>query len=243
MSRKTSRADGRHRVPRGERATARPGGPTRSQLLIAGVAALAIVAALVWAGSAANTPASTASFTPEPSGSRVGGQAAHSRGDASAPVTVEEWADFQCPACGQFARQTEPALFQSYVSTGKVRFVFHQLPFLGPESTWAAQASECAADEGRFWEYHDKLYNSQAGENRGAFSKENLKKFGQQLGLSSQFAQCVDSGRHNDQVQASLDAGARLGVNSTPTLFINGKKYTGAYPYEQLKAILDPLLK
>ena len=245
MSRKTSRAEARRRARQGRSVSTQPGALGRTQLLIAGIVALAVVGGLIWVSNNnfAATPTPTATASTAPTGSGVAAQpGTHVRGDASAPVTIEEWADFQCPACGQFARLTEPQLFQSYVNTGRVRYVFHQFAFLGPESTWAAQASECAADQGKFWEYHEKLYASQAGENKGAFSKDNLKKFGADLGLGAQFAQCIDSGRHNDEVATSVQTGQQLGVNSTPTLFINGKKYTGAYPYDQLKAIIDPLL-
>jgi len=97
---------------------------------------------------------------------------------ANAPVTIEEWADFQCPACGQFARLTEPQLLSTYGAKGQVSIVFHHFAFLGQESSWAAEAAECAGEQGKFFEFHDALYSSQAGENRGAFSKDNLKKLG-----------------------------------------------------------------
>ena len=247
MSRKMSRAEARRRARRGQPVPSPRAALGRTQLMIAGIVALAVVAGLIWVSNnnVAATPSPTPTVTASgaPTASRAPTQpGTHVRGDASAPVTIEEWADFQCPACGVFARQTEPQLFQNYVTTGKVRYVFHQFPFLGAESTWAAQASECADDQGKFWEYHEKLYASQAGENKGAFSKDNLKRLGTQLGLGDQFAQCIDSGRHNDEVASSFQTGQQLGVNSTPTLFINGKKYTGAYPYDQLKAIIDPLL-
>lgn len=143
---------------------------------------------LVWAGNAAsNAPVTTLPPPITPNG--------HARAAASAPVTIEQWADFQCPACAQFARQTEPQLLSVYVANGQVALVFHHMAFLGEESNRAAEAAECAGEQGQFFAFHDKLYASQAGENRGTFSKDNLKGFGAELGLGAAFATCVDSGR------------------------------------------------
>jgi protein-disulfide isomerase len=164
------------------------------------------------------------------------------RGSATAPVTIDEYADFQCPACGQFARQTESQLVQTYIAEGMVKLVFHHFAFLGMESNWAAEASECANDQGRFWDFHDRLYASQAGENRGAFSRENLKKIGADLGLGTAFAACVDSGRYAQTVRDATQAGTDRGVRATPTLFIGERKIEGAATFDQLKPIIDAAL-
>jgi protein-disulfide isomerase len=169
-------------------------------------------------------------------------QGGHVRGQASAPVTIDEWADFQCSACGQFVRVTEPQLLSTYIAKGQVSLVFHEFAFLGPESSWAAEAAECAAVQGKFFEYHDKLFASQAGENRGAFSKDSLKRFGVELGLGAAFAACVDSGQYAQNVRDETKVGEGLGVTATPTLFVNGRKIEGAASFEQLRAIIDPLL-
>lgn len=164
------------------------------------------------------------------------------RGVDTAPVTIEEWADFQCPACGQFARATVPQLLSTYVAKGQVKLVFRHFAFLGAESQWAAEASECADEQGKFWEFHDRLYASQAGENRGTFSKDNLKRIGDALGLGPSFAVCVDSGRYAQQVRDEMNVGGGKGVKATPTLFVGDRKVEGAATYDQLKAILDPQL-
>ncbi len=169
-------------------------------------------------------------------------QASHVRGVDTAAVTIEEWADFQCPACGQFARATEPQLLSSYIAKGQVKLVFRHFAFLGPESQWAAEAAECADEQGKFWEFHDRLYASQAGENRGAFSKDNLKRIGDALGLGQSFAACVDSGRYAQQVRDEMNVGTGKGVKATPTLFVGDRKIEGAATYDQLQAVLDPLL-
>lgn len=205
------------------------------QIVAAGVVALLAVAALVWS----NSQNTTAPSTTLPPGIAQAGQV---RGNATAPVTIEEWADFQCPACARFARSTEPQIVTSYIATGKVRYVFHNMAFLGQESNWAAEAASCAAEQGKFWEYHDKLFASQAGENRGAFSKENLKRFGNDLGLGPSFATCFDSGKYAQSVRSETNQGQTAGVDQTPTLFVNGRKYTGALSYQQLRDIIEPLL-
>jgi protein-disulfide isomerase len=211
--------------------------PRISLLQIAAVSVLAVAAVIgfVWLGNAQSTPpASTLPPTITQNG--------HVRGVASAPVTIEEWADFQCPACGQFARLTEPQLLSTYVAKGQVSLVFHHFAFLGQESSWAAEAAECAGEQGKFFEYHDKLYASQAGENRGAFSKDNLKKLATDLGLASSFNSCVDSGRYAQTVRDDTKVGEGRGVQATPTLFVNGRKIEGAATIEQLRTIIDPLL-
>lgn len=149
-------------------------------------------------------------------------------GDPNAPVTVYEYADFQCPACGAFTRQYKPRIEEDYVKTGKVHFVFKNFAFLGQESVWAAEAAYCAAEQGGFWAYHDKLFANQRGENRGAFSKANLIRFARELGLKTEdFQICLDSGRYRQKVQDDLREGQERGVNSTPSFLVNGELIRG----------------
>jgi len=96
---------------------------------------------------------------------------------------IIEYADFQCPFCGKFFKETEETLIKDYVDAGKVRFVYRDFAFLGKESLKAAEAARCAGDQGKFWEYHDYLYNHQNGENQGAFSNLYLKSFAGELKL------------------------------------------------------------
>ena len=216
--------------PRGSRA-----GPSGTQLGIASIVAVLAVAAFIWLGSTKPDMPAPISSSIVLSGTVMG--------EANAPVTIEEWADFQCPACRAFAINVEPQLRTSYVATGKVRFIFQNFAFLGAESEWAAQAAECAAAENRFVDYHDRLYARQGAENSGAFSKANLKKIGADLGIGGRFAACVDSGAYAAKVRDSLGAGQAKGVQATPTLFINGTKVEGAPTFDQLRAKLDALLK
>ncbi|HET8570084.1 MAG TPA: thioredoxin domain-containing protein [Candidatus Limnocylindria bacterium] len=162
------------------------------------------------------------------------------RGDVAAPVEVEEWSDFQCPFCRQLALDVEPKVLASRVQTGRAKVVWRHFAFLGQESSWAAEASECANDQGKFWEYHDKLFAEQAGENRGTFRKDALKRFASDLGLDrAAFDACLDGGRHTARVAADTAAGRQKGVTVTPTLFVNGRKSEGVPTVAQLEAAID----
>jgi protein-disulfide isomerase len=137
----------------------------------------------------------------------------------------------------------KPEIVKQYVDTGKVQMIFKHYAFLGPESQWAAVASECAADQGKFWEYHDKLYNSQQGENQGAFNKDKLIAFAQEMGLDmAKFEPCVNDEQTLDRVQADVAEGQGLGVRGTPNFFINGQPISGALPFEQFQEVIEQAL-
>ena len=164
-------------------------------------------------------------------------------GDPNAPITVEEYGDFQCPACGEFARGTLPQIEDKYVKTGKVKVVFRHFAFVGAESTRAAEASECVNEQGKFWEYYDTLYANQAGENQGTFNDTHLANFAQQLKLDmDKFNTCMKENRYLSIVTADSNDAQTRGVNETPTLFINGKKYVGALTMAQFESAIAPLL-
>lgn len=156
-------------------------------------------------------------------------------GNADAPVVVVEYGDYQCPACGDFALTVKPKIMEEFVNTGQVRFVFRSFQFVGEESQWAAEASECANEQGKFWEYYDKLYSSQAGENAGAFKKENLEGFAAELGLQTeQFNQCLASGKYTEKVKSETLEAQNLGLRGTPSLFVNGIFVEDGSHYEVL---------
>jgi len=160
-------------------------------------------------------------------------------GDPNAPVTVYEYADYQCPACGVFARQYKPRIEEDYIKKGKVRLVFKNFVVVGPESFWAAEAAYCAAEQGGFWAYHDKLFANQRGENRGAFSKPNLVRFARELGLKEQdFKECLDSERYKQKVLDELREGEAAGVTATPSFIVNGQMVRGA-DYLGLRALIQ----
>lgn len=208
------------------------------------VAGLAIVSLLVFAfWPKERTTAS--GTTPEISLDKKLGEISldKSIGDDNAPVVVVEYGDFQCPACQRFFQTTVAQLKTEYVQTGKVRFVFRQFAFLGDESLWAAEASECANEQGRFWDYYDKLYQEQNGENVGIFSKDNLKQFAVDLELDTTgFNQCLDSGRHSEKVNQETLEGQQAGVRGTPSVFVNGQYIENGGSFQVLKVAVEAAL-
>ena len=140
-------------------------------------------------------------------------------------VTLEEFGDFQCSHCAQFALGMGKQLKKDFVDNGRISFVFRHFPFIGEESFRAAEATECAADQGKFWEYHDTVFENWKGVNQGAYSDDNLKGFATRLQLDRDaFDSCLDGGKHRGKVEEDLQLGERLGVNSTPSLFLQGRR-------------------
>lgn len=165
-------------------------------------------------------------------------------GDQNAPVTMIEYGDYQCPFCGKFFKETESVLREKYIKTGKVKFIYRDFAFLGSESTWAANAAHCAGEQGKFWQYHDYLYNNQLGENQGAFSKDNLKGFAKVVSLDTEkFNACLDSEKYTDLIKKETKTGGEAGVQGTPANFINGRLLTGqnagALPTATFTQIID----
>ena len=157
-------------------------------------------------------------------------------GKSDAPITIVEFADFQCPFCGRFYQSTAKDIIEKYVKTGKAKLIYHDFAFLGEESNWAAQAARCAGDQGKYWQYHDYLYEHQNGENEGSFAKNNLKSFALEVGLNADdFNTCLDSGKHAQEVLDDTEAGRKLGVTGTPTSFVNGKIVQGAVSFSQFE--------
>jgi protein-disulfide isomerase len=207
--------------------------PTIALIAAVVVVALIVVAALVVLDRNAGSSQPQAGMAP----------LERSYGAADAPVVVVEYADFQCPYCRQFAMGAEQQLRKDYADKGKVRFVFRHFPFIGEESLWAAEASECANAQGRFWDYHDKLFAEQGGENQGAFSRDNLKRFASELGLdTAQFNACLDSGQYKSQVQDEFNEARRLRIDSTPTILVDGHVVQNGGSYPVLQAAVEAAL-
>jgi protein-disulfide isomerase len=144
-------------------------------------------------------------------------------GIAGAPVTIEIWADYQCPFCGLFAHGVEPALVREYAATGRGLVVFRDFAFLGQESTDAAVAARCAGRQDAFWRFHDLLFAAQAGENQGAFRREALEGLANFAGIEpAAFAACLDDAAVAAAVAAETAEGRSLGISSTPTVRVVG---------------------
>lgn len=164
-------------------------------------------------------------------------------GSADAPVTVVEYADYQCPFCEKFFTEVAPQLKTNYIDTGKVKFYFQDFAFLGQESNDAAEAAKCAGDQNKYWEFHDYLYNHQTGENQGGFKPDNLKKFAVTLKLDTKkFNQCMDSHQFQQAVTDETAAGQGYGVSGTPTTFINGNRVVGAQPFSAVQDEIEKAL-
>ena len=165
-----------------------------------------------------------------------------SKGNDKAPITLIEFSDFQCSFCRKFWQTTLPQIEKKYISTGKVKFVYRHFAILGKPSMAAAQAAECAGEQGKFWEYHDKLFASAASPL--AFTNGRLKGYAKELGLKSQdFNQCLDSGKHLKKVEGETATGGFLGARGTPAFFLNGKLLVGAQPFQVFEAAIEKDLK
>ena len=165
------------------------------------------------------------------------------KGSPDAPLQLVEYSDFLCSHCRDFA-STLKALTPEYIETGKVQVVYRNFAFLAPESAQAAEAAECALEQGadKFWQYHDLLFANQ-GIGLSAYSKPRLKSYAQQLGLdTAAFSACLDSGAKAEEVRADLDEGKSQGVEATPTWFLNGRMVSGALPEDQVRQLFDTLL-
>jgi len=171
-----------------------------------------------------------------------------SLGDAQAKVTIIEFGDYQCPSCRAFWREVEPRLKKDYISTGKARLVFRDFPIvqIHPESIMAAMAVDCAIDQGKYWQYHDKVFLEQdkQGEDLVRFTANDLKKWAKDLKLDpAAFGACLDSQKYKEEVLNDKADGDGVGIQGTPTFFINGHVIGGAQPYPVFKKVIDDLLK
>lgn len=168
-------------------------------------------------------------------------------GNPSAPITIVEFGDYQCSQCFNWFHNTEPELYQNYIETGKANLVFVDLAILGRDSPKAAAATYCAEEQGKYWEYHDLLYDSQQGIDDGWANSERLKAFAFSLDLDMEmFSSCLDSGKFSKRVQFNIAEAGKQGATGTPTFFIinsEGKqqKISGAQPFSVFKDVIDSL--
>ena len=171
------------------------------------------------------------------------------KGNEDAPVTIIEFSDFQCPFCLRFYEQTLPAIIENYVDTGKVKFVYRDLPLdsIHPNARPVHIAAECADEQGKFWEYHDILFDKQVEWQRLSSSdlQSTLTQYGSDLGLeSASFEACLESDVIADEVNKDTLDAARYGATGTPAFFIGNEKdgfikLSGAQPYPAFQAAID----
>ncbi len=172
-------------------------------------------------------------------------QPANSLGNPDAPVKIVEYADFQCPYCMQFWKETEPQIIEQYVKTGKVYYEYRSVgAFLGPESGAAAQAAYCAGDQGKFWQYHDTLFSNWTGENVGDFTNDKLQGYAASLGLDeATFSDCLGSGKYAALLKQDVKDAKAGGIQATPSFLINGKLLEGALPFASFQEVIDAALQ
>ena len=161
-------------------------------------------------------------------------------GPTDAKVVVVEYGDFQCPGCKDFALKISPKIKADFVDKGLVRFAFRNMAFIGDESKLAAEAAECANEQGKFWEYYDKVYQNQGGENVGTFTVDSLTGWATELNLNaSTFKSCLTAHKYRGKVAQETRTGEGKGIYSTPAVLINDKLVDPGINYEQLQAIIQ----
>ncbi len=174
------------------------------------------------------------------------------RGNPDAPITIVEFSDYQCPVCARFYAQTLPLLLEEYIDEGKVNLVYRDFPVqrIHPNALSAAAAAECADDQGKYWEYHDTLFEKQNAwaklDSNSAIS--TFSQFAAEIELEQQqFDNCLESGKYLEEVQADFSDGKNYQVTGTPGFFIGNEdigfvKIIGAKPYDAFKKVIDAQL-
>lgn len=214
-------------------ATSSSGGDKFTRNLVIGMVALVVVvgAGFSYFGSKGSTSAAIPSSVSKDDGYGIVFNA-----DVPNVPTIDIYEDFQCPVCARFAGINGMTI-EKAIEEKKAKVVYHVLSFLGTESVLAANASACAADQDKFLAFHKAFYANQPAENAGAVNADFLKSIGAAVGITSpEFATCVDTGGYSDWVKNVAEAGANANVNSTPTVFVNGKEIDRNTEYFNVEA-------
>jgi|SRR3989344_3381218 len=168
-------------------------------------------------------------------------------GDKSSPVKIIEFSDFQCPFCRKFWKETLPQIKKDYIDTGKAVLVYRDFPLsIHPAAVISAQATECADEQGKYWEFHDKIFAEQEKKGAGTvdYGVNDLKKWAREIGLDSvKFNQCLDSQKYKEEVEKDFADGSAAGVSGTPATFVNGKLIVGAQPFTVFQQAIEEELK
>ena len=167
-------------------------------------------------------------------------------GKPSAPITILEWGDYQCTFCYRFHQSSLNIILEEYVESGKVKLVFKDFPLNGPDSILAAEASYCAEDQGKYWEYHDELYTNWGGERTGWITRTSLEKFAQTIDLElEEFNSCLDRHKYHQRVLDLAEYGKEIGINATPSFLIFNDekiiKIRGNQPIDAFRTAIDEL--
>jgi len=167
-------------------------------------------------------------------------------GDSNAPITVLEWGDYQCTFCYKFHENTLDIINDGFIKTGKVRLVFKDFPLNGSDSILAAEASYCAEDQKKYWQYHDELYKNWGGEKTGWITRESLDRFAVTVSLDlEEFNTCLDEHKYLNRVIALYQFGKEIGIDATPSFLVFNDqkiiKIRGNQPLEVFLKIFDEL--
>ena len=142
-------------------------------------------------------------------------------GSYNAPITILEWGDYQCTFCYKFHQNTLNIINENFIKTGKVKIIFKDFPLNGPDSKLAAEASYCANDQKKYWEYHDQLYENWAGERTGWITRESLSKFAELINLDIiEFNKCLDDSKYENKVNLMYEFGNEIGIDATPSFLV-----------------------
>ncbi|HEX2188032.1 MAG TPA: DsbA family protein [Longimicrobiaceae bacterium] len=208
---------------------------------ILGVVALAGVGWLLWQSVGKADPV-TAPVPVVLDQARLNRVQGISVGRQDAPVVIYEFADFQCPGCGQFASMVAPLIKERLVETGKARFVYYDFPLVQahPNAFLAARAGRCANEQGRFWEFHDVVYGQQRNWSAERDPTELFVQYARQAGADpARFEECLRSDRFAREVSESMQLGQSLGVSGTPTLIVNGRRLGSTPSFGELERMVD----
>jgi len=169
-------------------------------------------------------------------------------GNPNAPLILVEFGDYQCHFCNVYFQDTEHKIIKNYVNTGKVKILFKDFTIIGPDSLSAAHIAHCAGEQGKFWEYHDILYNNWNGENNGWASKQNLLKFANEIDLDiEKLMDCDRNNKYKSIIDSSNNDARMLGITGTPAFFVLSntdiQKLTGAQKYEVFEKVFETMLE
>ncbi|MBU0635862.1 thioredoxin domain-containing protein [Candidatus Micrarchaeota archaeon] len=189
-------------------------------------------------------PAEPAAVQPTPSAVPSGpvdlsGISGHWKGSPDAPVSIVEFSEFECPYCSRFYNDAHKQIIKQYVDTGKARIAFAHFPLsFHSNARPAANAAECAGEQGKFFEMHDKMF-----ENQSALSDASYAQWAEELGLdTTQFSECYSSTKYDNVVSSDFQIGQSVGVSGTPTVFVNGQKIVGAQPFSAFETAIEAAL-
>jgi protein-disulfide isomerase len=190
---------------------------------------------LIWGRDTSAAPVAQVNVNPDVKRTDVLTDGDPSIGPDSAPITIVEFSDYQCPYCAKWYTEVFTRLMTDY--KGKVRFVYRDFPLysIHPESQPAAEAANCAGDQGAYWEFHNALFSGKYRLGSDAYAR-----YAEELGLNPEkFNQCVSTHRFKSEVDADFKYATTIGVSSTPTFFVNGLAVVGAQPYEVFQQLID----